>query len=148
MVADLSFDLHIVQLIDNLVFALNELLDLSIFCLINFFDKLAFKFVNTLLELVEAVVDSLKVASKLSNDVFCVLGDSFSHVILDVLSHFREKKLDLRTLSLPDKLILHFDHGVYHLCNSLLFFKRLSCHNVVIFENLPYRIVNVCHRID
>jgi hypothetical protein len=90
MVVDLSLNLHIVQLADNLIFALNELLDLSIFCLIKFFDKLAFKFINALLELVEAVVDSFKVGSKLSNDVFCVLGDNLSHGILDVFSHFRE----------------------------------------------------------
>jgi hypothetical protein len=133
MVANLSLNLHIVQLVDDLVFALNELLDLSIFCLVELFDKLAFKFINALLEQVEAVVDSLKVASKLGDDVFCVLGDGCPHVILDVFGHFREKKLDLRALSLLDKLILDFDHGVYHLCNSLLFFKRLGCHNVVIF---------------
>jgi hypothetical protein len=137
MVANLSLDLHILQLIDNLVFTLNKLVDLSIFCLVNFFDKLAFKFVNALLELVEAAVDSLEVASKLGDDVFCVLGNGCPHVILDVFSHFGEKKLYLRTLSLLNKLILHFDHGVNHLCNSLLFFKRLSCHNVVIFEDLP-----------
>jgi len=137
MVVYLSLVLHIVQLVDNLVFALNELLDLSIFCLVELFDKLAFKFVNALLELVEAAVDSLEVASKLGDDVFCVLGNGCPHVILDVFSHFGEKKLYLRTLSLLDKLILHFDHGVNHLCNSLLFFKRLSCHNVVIFEDLP-----------
>jgi hypothetical protein len=137
MVANLSLNLQIVQLVDDLVFALNELLDLSIFCLVELFDKLPFKFINALLELVEAVVDSLKVASKLGDDVFCVLGDGCTHVILDVFCHFREKKLDLRALSLLDKLILDFDHGVYHLCNSLLFFKGLGCHNVIIFENLP-----------
>jgi hypothetical protein len=136
MVVYLSLVLHIVQLVDNLVFALNQLLYLSIFCLVDFFAKLAFKFVNALLELVEAVFDSLKVASKLGDDVFCVLGDSFPHCILDVFGHFLEKELDLRTLSLLDKLILDFDHGVDHLCDSLLLFKRLGCHNVVIFENL------------
>jgi hypothetical protein len=137
MVANLSLNLQIVQLVDDLVFALNEFLDLSIFCLVELFDKLAFKFINALLELVEAVVDSLKVASKLGDDVFCVLANGCPHVILDVFGHFREKKLDLRALSLLDKLILDFDHGVYHLCNSLLLFKRIGCHNVVIFENLP-----------
>jgi hypothetical protein len=88
MVVYLSLVLHIVQLVDNLVFALNQLLYLSIFCLVDFFEKLAFKFVNALLELVKAVVDSLKVTSKLSNDVFCVLGDGFPQGILDVFGHF------------------------------------------------------------
>jgi hypothetical protein len=88
MVVDLSLDIHIVQLFDNLVFALNELLDLSIFCLVEFFDKLAFKFVNALLELVEAAINSLEVASKLSNDIFCVLGDDCPHGVLDVFGHF------------------------------------------------------------
>jgi len=61
--ATLSLDLHILQLVHNLVFALNHLLDLSIFCLIDCFNELSFKLVDALLELVEAAVDSFEVAS-------------------------------------------------------------------------------------
>jgi hypothetical protein len=61
--ATLSLDLHILQLVDNLVFVLNHLLNLSIFCLVDCFNKLSFKFVDALLELVEAAVDSFEVAS-------------------------------------------------------------------------------------
>ncbi len=63
MAATLSLDLHILQLVDNLVFALNYLLDLSIFCLVNCFNELSFKLVDALLELVEAAVDCFEVAS-------------------------------------------------------------------------------------
>ena len=121
VVASLSLDLHVLQLVDNLVFALDELLDLRIFCLGDCLNKLAFKFVNALLQLVEVVVDSFEVASKLVDDFLRVLRDDCSHRILDVFSHFREKKLDLRTLSLFNKLILHFHHGFNHLRDSLLF---------------------------
>ena len=61
--ATLSLDLHILQLVDDLVFALNHLLDLSIFCLVDCFYKLSFKLVDALLELVEAAVDCFEVAS-------------------------------------------------------------------------------------
>jgi hypothetical protein len=58
-----SLQLHIVQLVDNLIFALNDLLDLSILCLINGFEKFAFELIDAVLELVEAIVDGFEVAS-------------------------------------------------------------------------------------
>jgi hypothetical protein len=88
VVASLSLNLHVLQLVDNLVFALDDLLDLSIFCLRDCFNKLAFKFVNALLQLVEVAVDSFEVPSKLVDNLLCVLRDDWSHRILDVFSHF------------------------------------------------------------
>ncbi len=63
MAATLSLDLHILQLVDNLVFVLNHLLNLSIFCLVDCFNELSFKLVDALLELVEATVNCFEVAS-------------------------------------------------------------------------------------
>ena len=63
MAATLSLDLHILQLVDNLVFVLNHLLNLSIFCLVDCFNELSLKLIDALLELVEAAVDSFEVAS-------------------------------------------------------------------------------------
>ena len=61
--ATLCLNLHILQLVDDLVFVLNHLLNLSIFCLVDCFNELSFKLIDALQELVKAAVDSFEVAS-------------------------------------------------------------------------------------
>jgi hypothetical protein len=85
--AFLSLDLHIPQFFDNIVSVLVELHRMSIFCLLDFFDKLAFKFINALLQRVKVAVDCFKVSLKLTEKFFCVFVDGSTDVFLDFPSH-------------------------------------------------------------